>query len=210
MQKPIAVCIAREFGSGGREVGQRVAEKMGIAFYDKELLHKAAEKSGIAIDMFEKADERPTNSLLYSLSMVATGSQLPTSFNEFAYTSNDRLQLYVTQVIREVAQEGSCVVVGRCADYILRDNHRIFSLFMHADIAKRIERISALHNVDADAARAMIRKTDRIRSNYYSFYTDQDWNNANNYDLSIDVGRIGVELSADIICEFLERLPDGK
>ncbi len=208
MQKQVAVCIAREFGSGGREVGKLVAQKMGMEFYDKELLQKAAEKSGIAMDMFEKADERPTNSLLYSLSMVATGSQLPTSFNEFAYTSNDRLQLYVTQVIREVAESSACVIVGRCADYILRDHHCIFSLFMHADLEKRIERISALHQLDGDAARALIRKTDRIRSNYYSFYTDQDWNNANNYDMALDVGRMGVELAAEITCDALQRLQE--
>ncbi len=207
MQEKVAVCIAREFGSGGREVGKLVAEKLGIAFYDKELLEKAAEKSGISKDMFEKADERPTNSLLYSLSMVATGSQLPTSFNEFAYTSNDRLQLYVTQVIREVAEEGPCVVVGRCADYILREQHRVFSLFLHAELDKRIERIANLHALDEDAARALIRKTDRIRANYYSFYTDQDWNNANNYDLSLDVGRIGVEIASDFICEIVKKLP---
>ncbi len=206
MQNKIAVCIAREFGSGGREVGKRVAEKLGIAFYDSELLQMAAEKSGISQDMFEKADERPTNSLLYSLSMVATGSQLPTSFNEFAYTSNDRLQLYVTQVIREVAEEGSCVIVGRCADYILREQVRVFSVFMHADLETRKKRIVKLHQLDEDAARSLIRKTDRIRANYYSFYTDQDWNNANNYDLSLDVGRIGVDLAADFICDIVPKL----
>ena len=104
MEENLAVCIAREFGSGGREVGRLVAQEMGLAYYDRELLKEAAKKSGIVEEMFEKADERPTNSLLYSLSMAAAGNQAPASFSELSYTSNDRLQNYIAQVIREAAE----------------------------------------------------------------------------------------------------------
>lgn len=202
----LSVCIAREFGSGGREVGRQIAEKMGLAFYDRELLQEAAKKSGIVEEMFEKADERPTNSLLYSLSMAAAGNQAPTSFSELAYTSNDRLQNYVAQVIREAAERSPCVIIGRCADYILRGNEKTFSLFLHAKLESRIERISRLHKLDEDAARALIRKTDRIRAHYYSFYTDRDWGSASSYDLAIDVGRYGIKPTADAVCAVLQKL----
>ncbi len=206
MGEHLSVCIAREFGSGGREVGRLVAQKMGIAFYDRELLQEAAKKSGITEEMFEKADEKPTNSLLYSLSMAAAGNQAPTSFSELTYTSNDRLQNYVAQVIREVAEREPCVIIGRCADYILRGREKTFSLFLHAKLESRIERISRLHKLDEDAARALIRKTDRIRANFYSFYTDRDWGSASNYDLAVDVGHYGIEPTAEVVGTVLEKL----
>ena len=206
MENNLAVCIAREFGSGGREVGRLVAEKMGLAFYDRELLQQAAKKSGIVEEMFEKADEKPTNSLLYSLSMAVAGNQAPTTFSELTYTSNDRLQNYVAQVIREVAEESPCVIIGRCADYILRGKEKTFSLFLHAKLEERITRIAKMHSIDEDAARALIRKTDRIRANYYSFYTDRDWGSASSYDLSVDVGKFGIEKSADVVCAVLRQV----
>ena len=206
MEENLAVCIAREFGSGGREVGRLVAQEMGLAFYDRELLKEAAKKSGIVEEMFEKADERPTNSLLYSLSMAAAGNQAPASFSELSYTSNDRLQNYIAQVIREAAEKSPCVIIGRCADYILRGREKTFSLFLHAKLDSRISRIAKKHNLDEDAARALIRKTDRIRANYYSFYTDRDWGGASNYDLSMDVGRFGIEQTAKVVCTVLKEI----
>ncbi len=207
MDGNLVVCIAREFGSGGREVGRLVADKMGMAFYDKELMREAAKKSGIVEELFEKADEKPTNSLLYSLSMAATGSQAPPVLGELSpYTSNDRLQNYVADVIREVAERSPCVIIGRCADYILRDRDKTASLFLHAKLEKRIARIAKLHNVDEDTARTMIRKTDKTRANYYSYFTDREWGDACNYDMAVDAGRFGIEATADALCLMLERL----
>ena len=202
----LALCIGRQFGSGGREIGQLVAEKLGMQFYDKELLKEAAKKSGIVEEMFEKADEKPTSSLLYSLSMASTGSKAPT-FNEYtAYMPNDRMQNYIAQVIREAAEKAPCVIIGRCADYVLRGRDKTFSLFLHAKLDMRVGRIAKMHNLDEDAARSLIRKTDRSRANYYGFYTDRDWGAANNYDMAFDSGRYGNEKTVDMICMVLKQL----
>ncbi|MDL2254144.1 cytidylate kinase-like family protein [Ruminococcaceae bacterium OttesenSCG-928-I18] len=206
MGNHLAVCIGRQFGSGGREIGRLVAAKMGMEFYDKALLKEAAKKSGIVEEMFEKADEKPTSSLLYSLSMAATGSKAPT-FNEYtAYMPNDRLQNYISQVIREAAEKSPCVIIGRCADYVLRGREKTFSLFLHAELETRIGRIAKKQNLDEDAARALIRKTDRSRANYYSFYTDRDWGAADNYDMALNAGRFSVDQTVDTICRVLQQL----
>lgn len=199
MAKNTVFCLARQFGSGGHEIGQALANKLEIPFYDKELLKKAAQKSGITEDLFEKSDEKPTSSMLYSLSMLGGGNEI-LNFSDYAgYMPNERMQTVVADVIREVAAESSCVILGRCCDYILRGHPNTFSVFIHADMEKRIQRISHLYNLEEDKARSLIRKTDRSRANYYSYNTDRDWNDIDNYDMSINAGRIGTKGSVELI-----------
>lgn len=192
MEKHLVICIGRQFGSGGREIGLGLAKKLGIRFYDKEILKKAAEESGIVEELFEKADEKPTNSFLYSLSMGTHGQAMNfTNYND--YLTNDKLFLFQSNTIRDMAEKDSCVIIGRCADYILRGRKDMLSVFIHAPMELRIQRISRVRNVEEDAARSLIKKTDRQRANYYNFYADNDWGAADSYDVAINSGKLGVE-----------------
>lgn len=205
MEEHLVICIARQFGSGGREAGRLLAQEMQLTFYDKELLREAAKKSGIVEELFERADEKPSSSLLYSLSALGTSGNKAPSFSDYtSYMPDDRLQNIVGDVIRETAEKGSCVIIGRCADYILRGRKKTLSVFFHASLDKRIQRIQRMHNLDEDAARSLIRKTDRSRANYYNFYTDRDWGSADNYDLVVDIGRLGPQKSATLVKEATE------
>lgn len=199
MAEKIALCIARQFGSGGREVGFALSKALGIAFYDKELLSKAAQKSGITQELFEKNDERPVGGLgLWG----GDEGKLQSYGDYMAYLPNDQLQNTIADVIRDVAGQGDCVIIGRCADYILRGRPGTLSVFVHAPLETRIQRIARMHNLDEDKARALIRKTDRNRANYYSYYTDRDWGAVDNFDLAVDAGRLGL----DGTVRLLERL----
>ena len=150
-------CIGRQFGSGGHEIGQSLAQKLSIPFYDKEILKLAAQESGIMPELFEKADEKPSNSLLYSMSSAAHGRAAPfASYND--YLTNDKLFLFQSNTIKRLAQEGSCVIIGRCADYILRGRKDMLSVYVHAPLELRIQRICRLRNIEEDAARSLIKK----------------------------------------------------
>lgn len=197
MAENMVICVGRQFGSGGHEIAQTLAKELNTRFYDKELLHEAARKSGILQELFEKHDEKPMNSLLFAPPAI-DGKAL--SFADYvSYAPNDRIQDIVAQVIRDAAEEGPCVIIGRCADYILRGKPGVFSVFIHAELEKRIQRISRLHNLDEDAARGLIKKTDRNRANYYSFYTDREWDNINNYDIALNAGRLGTQKTVQLI-----------
>lgn len=199
MADNLVICIARQFGSGGRDIGKAVAKKLGIEFYDKELLNEAAKKSGILQELFEKADERPTTSMMYTLSALGMGTTV-SSFEDFsAYLPDDKIQNIVADVIRETAEKTPCVIIGRCADYILRGRPGMLSVFIHAAHDVRTQRVARRHNLEEDAARSLVRKTDRSRANYYSFYTDREWGDVENFHLAIDAGRFGVEDAADVI-----------
>ncbi|MEG0110180.1 MAG: cytidylate kinase-like family protein [Oscillospiraceae bacterium] len=205
MEKKLIVTIAREFGSGGREIGLGLSKALGIAFYDKEILKKAAQESGIVEELFENADEKPTNSFLYSLSLSATPLRNG-GFTDYSdYLTNDKLFLIQSKTIKDIADRESCVIIGRCSDYVLRGYKGLFSIYIHAPLEMRIQRIARMQNIDEDAARALIKKTDKNRANYYSFYSDKDWGSAHSYDLSIDAGRFGTEGSIEIIknaCQY--------
>lgn len=198
MDKKIVVAIAREFGSGGHEIGMGLAKSLDINYYDKEILKAAAKESGIVEEVFEKADEKPASSLLYSLHASSPFSH--GGFIDYSdYLTNDKLFLFQSETIRNLAQKSSCVFIGRCADYILRGNPHLFTVYVHCSLELRIQRIAKLYNMDEDAARSLVKKTDKSRSNYYSFYTDGDWGRGSNYDLCIDSGKFGIDAAVEII-----------
>ncbi len=201
MADNLAICIARQFGSGGRDVGKAVSQTLNIPFYDKELLGEAAKKSGILQELFEKADEKPSSSMLYTMATLGLGSAVPSFEDINAYLPNDKLQNVVADVIRERADAGPCVIIGRCADYILRGRSHTLSVFVHAELDLRVQRVARRHNLDEDDARSLIRKTDRSRANFYSFYTDRDWGDVENFHLAVDAGHLGIDKSADLICQ---------
>lgn len=199
MAENLVLCVARQFGSGGHEIGLAAAKALGIKFYDKELLKTAADKSGILEELFEKHDEKPASSLMMSPAPEA-GKAL--SYADYiGYLPNDQMQNVIAEVIREAASAGPCVIIGRCADYVLRGNPNMLSVFIHSELEMRIKRISRLHNLDEDGARSLIRKTDRSRANYYSYYTDRDWGDVDNFHLAIDAGRLGTERSAQLLAQ---------
>ena len=192
------ICVARQFGSGGHKIGQQLASHLGIAFYDKELLKAAADKSGILQELFEKNDEKPVGGLLHTPPLMDIG-KAPTYADYLGYLPNDQMQFALAEVIREAADKSSCVIIGRCADYVLRGRNGLLSVFIHASTEKRINRISRLHNLDEDTARSLVRKTDHSRANYYSYYTDRDWGDVANYDLALDAGKLGLEKSVELL-----------
>ena len=203
MSKNIVITIGRQFGSGGRYVGRLLAEKLGVPFYDKELLSEAAKNSGICEEIFEEHDEKPTRSLLFSL---VTGMQNHMSSGAFYMDMplNHRIFLAQFDAIRRIADEGPCVIVGRCADYVLRDNPDAVSIFVKADMPSKIDRAVKYYGIEADKAEDRIRKADKQRASYYNYYATATWGDVENYDLVVDTGVLGVEGAVELIAKFLE------
>lgn len=196
------ITIGRQYGSGGREIGQKIAEKYGIPFYDNELISRAAKESGFAEETFERAEDKATNSLLYSLAMGINvyGNQ---DFGFSGLSLDDRIFLAQSDVIRKVAQEGPCVIVGRCADYVLKERENTFNIFVSASMDYRLQR--AIHNYGVDEKKAadFILKNDKRRGNYYNYHVGEKWINLNNYDLVIRSDISGIDKSVECICTYL-------
>lgn len=196
------ITIGRQYGSGGREIGQKLAEHYGIPFYDNELITRAAKESGFAEETFAKAEDKATNSLLYSLAMGINvyGNQ------DFGFTGlslDDRIFLAQSDVIRKVADEGACVIVGRCADYVLKERDDVFNIFVKASMSFRLDRVVKEYGEDEKKAGDIILKNDKRRANYYSYHVGEKWTNLNNYDLVIRSDLTGIENSVDCICAYL-------
>lgn len=200
------ITIGRELGSGGRTIGKIVAEKLGINYYDYEIIDETAKKSGFSIDFVKESEQRVTNSLLYNLAL-GTSYNAMSPFNR-SEGLNLETQLYLAQrnVIKEMAEKGSCVIVGRCADYILKDHKNLFRVFIYADNKFREEHIVEHYNYKPETAAKEIKKADKRRSAHYLTYTDQHWGRRQNYDLMINSGVAGFENSADFIIEIVKKI----
>lgn len=192
MKKTI-ITISREYGSGGREIGRKLASKLGIPFYDNELITIAAKKSGFAEEMFQQADLKPTGSLLYTLSLFGGGGA------GFDLPLSDKIYLIQSDIIKEVAAQGSCVIVGRCADYVLRENPSLIRIFVHADLQSRIERSIRVNELNEDKAKEKLLRIDKRRSSYYNYYTNQRWGRAEHFDLSINSAKLGVDGAVEVL-----------
>ena len=200
MDERTVITIGREFGSGGHEIGMKLAEKLGIKCYDKELLELAAKESGLCEELFASQDEKPTNSFLYSLVMDTYSF----GYSSAGFTDmpmNHKIFLAQFEAIKKLASEGPCVMVGRCADYALADNPDCFSVFVHANLDWRINRISQKYNKNAKEAKDMINKTDKSRSSYYNYYTNKKWGSADSYNLCLDSSKLGIDGTAKAIIE---------
>ena len=202
MDERTVITIGREFGSGGHEIGMKLAEKLGIKCYDKELLQVAAKESGLCEELFASQDEKPTNSFLYSLVMDTYSLGYSNSYVDMPI--NHKVFLAQFDAIKKLAAKESCVIVGRCADYALADWKDCFSVFVHADIDCRISRIAAKHNKSPKEARDMINKTDKSRASYYNYYSSKKWGEAKSYDLCIDSGLVGIDGAIELILKFIE------
>lgn len=195
------ITVSRQFGSGGRIIAERVANKLGIPLYDKEILEKAAADSGIAKEHFEKADERRTNSFLFSLVSAHYGTSTPMEINNII--NDDNLFLHTAETIKNIASE-PCVIVGRCADDILKD-YKLLRVFVCAELPDRIKRISERFEIAEKAAGTLIKKTDKNRANFYNFYSGKTWGDAANYDICINTSKITYDEAADIIVSFFAK-----
>lgn len=203
MSGHLAITIARQYGSGGRDIGIRVAELLGIKSYDKELITMAAQKTGMSPEVLNNIDERATNSLLYSLAMGPSGYGTP-SFG-FDMPVNDKLFVTQSEIIREIAEENDCVIIGRCADYVLREHEKLISVFVYADFETRIKRVMDSKGISYNAAKELIVKTDKRRINYYNFYTGRKWGKFDHYHLSIDSDFFGTEAVAQLIANMAKQ-----
>lgn len=200
----LIITIGRQYGSGGRQIGKRLSEELGIAFYDRKLITAAAKKSGFSEELFEMMDKRATNSLLYSLSMFG-GSGV----NGMSLTD----QLYLTQanLIREFADAGSAVFVGRCADHILREYPNRVDIFISGSIEDRIRYIQSDPDRELGgnkSPQSTLEKMDKQRATYYNYYTGKVWGKADHYDLCINAGRLGVEKSVQLILSYINGLKE--
>lgn len=202
MEKKIIVTIGRQFGSGGRIVGKKLAEQLGIAYYDKELINMASQESGICGEFFEKADERTSGSLLKALAMGFSMNNAIFQSND--YLSNESLFQIQSDVIRKVAAERSCVLVGRCADYILREDKNCINVFISADMEDRIRRTMEYNHIEQKDAEEFIHKADKSRASYYNYYTDKTWGAAESYHLCINSSVYGVDKTTDFVRKFIE------
>ena len=206
MAKKIIITIARQYGSGGREIGERVAKELGIPLYDKEIINDAAAKGELNTDVIKNADESAANSLLYTLAM---GSNVIGTTMHFGYKMpiNDKLFLLQSEVIKGYAAKGSCVVIGRCSDYVLREEKNVLRLFIYGDIEHRRQRVAERHpELKSSQIIDTINKTDKRRSSYYNFYTGNKWGKYDNYDMAINSSTLGIEGTAQIIVAAIKDL----
>ena len=202
--------IGREFGSGGREVGEKLAAKLGIKLYDKELLQQAARDSGFCEEIFENHDEKPTNSFLYSLVMDTYSVSGYSAAPFLDMPLNHKVFLAQFETIKKIAEKESCVIVGRCADYALSDNPNCINVFIHADLDVRIKNVSRNLNITENKARDIINKTDKQRASYYNYYTSKKWGDSKSYNLSLDAGKLGTDNCVEMILKFRELMDTMK
>lgn len=196
------ITISRQYGSGGREIGEKLAKALGVPFYDNELITRAAKESGFAESAFANAETKATNSLLYSIAMgmSAYGS------HEIGYTSlslDDRIFIAQSDVIRKLAKEGPCVIVGRCADYILKDMDQVINVFVWADIKYRVQRATTMYNLPVNKAEENIYKADKRRANYYNYHASEKWGRAENYHISIRSDFVGIDESVEVLKQYI-------
>jgi cytidylate kinase len=197
----VIITIGRQFGSGGREVGRKVASSLGIPFYDKELLAIAAKESGLSAQFLEDYDEKPTNSLLYS---IVVGQSHMLMHGNGRISVEQMASKAQRDAVMSVASKGSCVIVGRCADYILREEPGLVRVFLSASKEDRIRRICERDGMTEDKARDKMRRMDKARRSYYSFHADGDWGEAYNYDICINVSRFGIDKTVETILQYVK------
>ena len=195
------ITIGRQFGSGGKEVGIRLGKELGVPCYDKELMKEAAKQSGLSEKILESFDERP-KSLLYAIAMDSYIFSLPgTGAGD---SLEQQVYLATFDTIRNLADKGPCVIIGRCADYALADNPNLLRLFIYAPLKDRIERVAARQGLSPEKARTLIQKTDRRRASYYEYYTSHGWGEVESYDFCLNSSSLGLGGTVELIRSMVE------
>lgn len=198
------ITISRQFGSGGHEIGQKLADLYGIKCYDKELLSRAAKESGFCEEIIETQDERPTTSFLYNLVMDTYS---------FGYNASQFIDMPISQkiflaqfdTIKKIADEGPCVIVGRCADYALSDRNNVLNIFISANEEDKIKHIMKNNDIKSEKeAKDLMIKTDKQRQSYYNYYTSKKFGRADSYDLCVNSSILGEDGTVALIKDFIE------
>lgn len=209
-ESPFVITIGRQFGSGGRVLGKLLAERLGIEFFDKELLLEAARKSGVIPELYEHKDERMPSVLGGGISF-AMGLINQAPWAGHTSVSDESMQVAIADTIRELAARESCVIVGRTADYVLRDHPRCINIFVHAPEQDCVKRVMERGDCASEAeAKARCRKINKIRSGYYNFYTDKRWGHSTSYHLTVDSSSMPMEQLADFVARFVELKLNGR
>ena len=199
------ITIGRQYGSGGHDIGMKLAEELGIPCYDKDLLSRAAKDSGLCQEIFENHDEKPTNSFLYSLVM----DTYSTGYSSAAFSEmplNHKVFLAQFDTIKKIASEGPCVIVGRCADYALHDYQNCLHIFIHGEEKCKIKRImERFEDINTEQkALDMMNKKDKQRQSYYNYYSSKKWGRVDSYDLSVNSSILGIDGTVKLITQFVE------
>lgn len=197
------ITIARGYGSGGRTIGKTLAEELGVNFYDRDLLRLASDESGINESLFVKADEKVKNTLLYKVAKkVYKGEIIPPDREDFI--SNENLFNYQAKIIKELAEKESCVIIGRCADYILKDQPNVLRVYIHAPLEACVNNLKGILVAPEKEVKKQIVTIDKRRSTYYHYFTGQDWKDADNYDLCLNSHQLGYEKCVSLIESYLK------
>ena len=202
------ITISRQHGSAGLQIGRELAKELNIPCYDKELLERAAKDSGLCKEIFEANEKKPTSSFLYSLVMDTYS---------YGYSSgvlsdmplNQKVFLAQFDTIKQLAKEGPCVFIGRCADYALEDNPNCLSVFVHADLKKRIRRVAAINSISDAKAKDIIQKMDKSRASYYNYYTCKKWGDMESYHVCLDSGIFGIDGTINLLKVMIEQREQG-
>ena len=203
MEEKYIISIGRQLGSGGREIAQKLAERLNIPVYDKKLLEIAAKETGLDCTVFENADEKESNPLMRGI-FALKGAMSAYPIGLGSCMDGDRLFELQSEVMRNLVEKESCIIIGRCAEYVLRDHPRMHSIFVTADIADRVKRIMAHDGVNEAKAKEIAQKGDKKRKAYHDYYANSGWGEADTYDLCINSSRLGIEGSVEIIHRFIE------
>ncbi len=198
------ITITRQYGSGGREIGRKLAEAYDISFYDNEIIAQAAKETGFAEAAFKGAEDKATNSLLYSIAMgMNVFSSQDIGFSGLSL--DDRIFLAQSNVIRRVAEEGPCVIVGKCADYILKDRENVVNIFIKASLDSRIRRSIEIDSLPQAKAGEIVLKKDKSRANYYKYHAGERWDNVMNYDMAIRSDLCGIDGTVECLKTYIDR-----
>lgn len=196
------ITINRQYGSGGREIGKKLADQLGVPFYDNEIISRAAKETGFSEAAFQTVEDKATNSLLYSIAMgMNVFANQDVGFTGLSL--DDRIFLAQSNVIRKVAEEGPCVIVGRCADYILRDLENVVNIFISADLDFRIQRSIQVDQIEPEHAAETVAKKDKSRGNYYRYHVGERWDNLFNYALTIRSDLVGIDKTVECIQTYV-------
>ncbi len=206
--KHFVITIARGYGSGGRAIGKLLADELGISFYDRQLLRLASDESGINEALFANADEKVKNNLLFSVAKnVYKGEIIPPDRDDFI--SNENLFNYQAKMIKQLAEKESCVIIGRCADYILKDMNNVIRIYVHAPLEDCIRTVEQMKVCSKKNVKNFIQTTDKRRAAYYRYFTGKEWNDAANYDLCINSSSLSREQCVALVKAYIDiKCPD--
>lgn len=205
MNENFVITIGRQIGSGGHQIGNEIAKYFNIDFYDKELIQAVSKETGLAKEIFDEMDEKKTHSIFSNFLGLQNSVMMVQFYLCDNYLSNETLFKIQSEVIRKLADQKSCVFVGRCADYVLKDHPRIVTIFITADFEDRIKRIMERENLSTEKAKEYLKKMEKKRTDYYNYFSNKQWGAAASYQLCINSSALGVEKTVDYLIEFIKQ-----